>query len=392
MKSKKNKTNTVRFNLAKKKILLIILSSSIIVLLISFILYKAIRGNTSEKIIDFIENNFVTISTDTTPSSAKDIYETLIASNMNLIVKTYIFLAFAVTLILIYIRVSRYIATLLLEVDIGLEYLEDENDINIVLRPELASIEDNINKSRELINLREEQAKLAEERKNDLVIYLAHDLKTPLTYIIGYINLIQDNPDLPTEFKMKYLNITYEKAIRLEYLINDFFEITRYNLQKVELEYETIDLNFMMIQMVEEFYPITYAYDKQIEIISSKSIEILGDSDKLARVFSNLIKNAINYSEPSSIIKININENPLEAIIEFRNTGKTIPQYKLNSIFEKFYRLDESRSTTGGSGLGLSIAKEIIELHDGKITANSNDGITTFTVLLPKSRNIKKSS
>lgn len=230
----------------------------------------------------------------------------------------------------------------------------------------------------------ERVAQEAEQRKNDLIAYLAHDLKTPLTSIIGYLSLLDEVQDMPVEQKAKYVHITLDKAKRLEKLINEFFEITRYNLQNTSLEKETIDLYYMLIQMTDEFYPVLSAHGNTIKLDANEDLTVYGDSVKLARVFNNILKNAISYSYPGTEIIVNAKAVEASVRIAFCNHGKTIPSSKLNSIFEKFFRLDETRSTnTGGAGLGLAIAKEIITLHGGSITAESENELTTFLVSLP---------
>ena len=189
---------------------------------------------------------------------------------------------------------------------------------------------------------------------------------------------------MPEKQKEKYTHIALDKANRLEKLINEFFEITRYNLQQMELEEEAVDLCYMLLQMTDEFYPLLMAHGNTTELRVEEDTVIYGDPVKLARVFNNILKNAIAYSYPDSVIEI-WTEGTLEELrIYFRNKGKTIPAKKLNRIFERFYRLDESRGTnTGGAGLGLAIAKEIVTLHGGKITAVSQREFTTFCVILP---------
>lgn len=189
---------------------------------------------------------------------------------------------------------------------------------------------------------------------------------------------------MPVEQKAKYVNIALDKAQRLEKLINEFFEITRYNLQQIELEEETIDLYYMLVQMTDEFYPLLNAHGNTTKLRVDENMTIYGDSIKLARVFNNILKNAIAYSYRDTAIEIWTESTEDKILIYFRNEGKTIPTQKLNSIFEKFFRLDEARTTnTGGAGLGLAIAKEIITLHGGTITAKSEKELTTFCVSLP---------
>ena len=140
----------------------------------------------------------------------------------------------------------------------------------------------------------------------------------------------------------------------------------------------------MLVQMTDEFYPLLNAHGNQTEVCVDEDITVYGDSIKLARVFNNILKNAIAYSYPDTIIKIWAESTATDVWIYFCNKGKTIPAGKLNYIFEKFFRMDEARSTnTGGAGLGLAIAKEIITLHGGKITAESENESTTFRISLP---------
>lgn len=233
---------------------------------------------------------------------------------------------------------------------------------------------------------REQTLKEEVSRKNDLIVYLAHDLKTPLTSVIGYLSLLEEAPDMPAAQKAKYVHISLEKALRLERLINEFFEITRYNLQQIALEKERIDLSYMLIQMADEFYPILQGHGNTAQVQAKEGIMIYCDPLKLARVFNNILKNAVAYSYPDTVIEIEVQEREEEIVILFRNHGRTIPKQKLETIFEKFFRLDSARATnTGGAGLGLAIAKDIVELHGGTIMAESENELTTFTVTLPQS-------
>ena len=235
--------------------------------------------------------------------------------------------------------------------------------------------------------LRSEQALRNESaQKNDLVTYLAHDLKTPLTSVIGYLSLLDEAPDMPAEQKAKYTHIALDKANRLERLVNEFFEITRYNLQEIRLNKEQIDLYYMLVQLRDEFYPVLSAKGNTAVLRADESLTLWGDPEKLARVFNNILKNAAAYSFPNSEIIISAQEQGGQMVIAFENQGPTIPAEKLSMIFDRFYRMDEARSTNaGGAGLGLAIAKEIVTLHNGSISAESRENVTTFTVCLPVS-------
>lgn len=224
----------------------------------------------------------------------------------------------------------------------------------------------------------------AENRKNDLVMYLAHDLKTPLTSVIGYLTLLDECPELPIEQKAKFTDIALNKAYRLEQLINEFFEITRFNIHNVTLERNRIDLNMMIAQITDEFYPMLSEKDLTVDIDIIEHIVMFADSDKIARVFDNLLKNAVNYSYENTVIRIGARIRRDRVIIKFRNKSDEIPEEKLERLFDKFFRADTSRtSSTGGSGLGLAIAKQLTELHGGTIKAKSTQDYTDFTVILP---------
>ena len=234
--------------------------------------------------------------------------------------------------------------------------------------------------------LLENERRLKEEttRKNDLIAYLAHDLKTPLTSVIGYLSLLDEAQDMPPEQRAKYTRITLDKAYRLEKMINEFFDITRYNLQEIAIQKEPVDLYYLLVQLTDEMLPVLEKNGNTVSLQADERLTVPGDPDKLARVFGNVLKNAAAYSYPDTEIVISAQEQAGAVTICFINRGKTIPQNKLNSLFEKFYRLDEARTSgTGGAGLGLAIAREIVTLHGGTITAESRDKTVTFTVTLP---------
>ncbi len=265
----------------------------------------------------------------------------------------------------------------------GIDALLQEN-MQISLPQELMPIERKLHLVQQTLQNRERATREAEQRKNDMVMYLAHDIKTPLTSVIGYLSLLSEAPEMPAEQRAKYIGITLDKAQRLEQLIDEFFEITRYNFQQQQLTLETINLYYMLVQLTDEFYPLLQAHGNTIKLQAPTELTVYGDADKLARVFNNILKNAVAYSYPNTPICITakIEEQNLE--INFMNQGQTIRPQKLQSIFEKFFRLDSARaSNTGGAGLGLAIAQEIVHLHGGEITASSADEITCFTVRLP---------
>lgn len=270
------------------------------------------------------------------------------------------------------------------EVVSATEQFYGENTSLIALSPRLHEVESRMNQTKLNIVNNERIAKEAEQRKNDLVTYLAHDLKTPITSVIGYLTLLRDEPQISPELRAKYTGIALDKSERLEELINEFFDITRFNLSEITLEPERVNLSRMLEQVVSEFEPVLLEKQLSWHVKIMPEVEVLCDPDKLARVFDNLVRNAVSYSYRGTEIFLSMVKNEKDIEICVRNHGKTIPEEKLARIFEQFFRLDSARGTaTGGSGLGLAIAKEIIELHGGTIRAESKQEMIEFYVYLP---------
>ncbi len=271
------------------------------------------------------------------------------------------------------------------EVVAASEQLAQPDSARIVLPAVMRNVQDELNLVREQALRNAMAAKEAEQRKNDLVVYLAHDLKTPLTSVIGYLTLLRDEPQISQELRAKYTGIALDKAERLETLVNEFFDITRFNLTQLVLEPESVNLTRMLEQITFEFNPVLSARSLHWNLHLAPDIQLVCDPDKLERVFDNLIRNAINYSYPNTAILVELEMSDADHVkFHVENHGRTIPPERLDRIFEQFFRLDTSRSSsTGGAGLGLAIAKEIIELHRGTITAESADEHIAFTVKLP---------
>lgn len=222
------------------------------------------------------------------------------------------------------------------------------------------------------------------QRKSDLITYLAHDLKTPLASVIAYLNLLIESPEITPEQRAKYTGIALDKAYRLEQLIGELFEIIRFNLQTISVNREKINLKLMLMQLADEFYAILLPDGKSIRVECEDGCILYGDSDKLARVFNNILRNAAAYSYENTVITVSVAHTAASTQIVFANVGDPIPEQKRSLIFEKFYRLDTSRSTqTGGAGLGLAIAKEIVDAHHGQISVESDSSGTRFLVTLP---------
>ena len=342
--------------------------------LIVVLLSSLSRGNVAEMIVTLLQRAF-----NMDRYNAIMFYHQTIRNNMEFILFAAVAVFFVILSRFLLTRFAKYFA----EINDGLDVLSGKKSGDIELSNEMAAMERKLKAIKQTLDERESEARSAERRKNELVMYLAHDIKTPLTSVIGYLSLLNEAPEMPREQNAKYIGITLDKANRLERYVDEFFEIARYSFQAEMKLKEQIDLCYMLAQMAEEFRPLLEAEGKRIVLQTPEDLKILCDPEKIARVFNNVLKNAAAYSPAGSAIEITAAESNGVASFNFANEG-SIPKDKLASIFEKFYRLDSARSAdTGGAGLGLAIAKEIVVSHGGRIFAESEGGNTVFTIELP---------
>lgn len=230
-----------------------------------------------------------------------------------------------------------------------------------------------------------EEERRIEQSKDELITNVSHDIRTPLTSIIGYLGLIEDRQYHSKEDLLKYTHIAYVKAKQMKSLVEDLFEYTKVRQPDTPISTTTFDMVQLLEQLAIEFE--LEASRKSVEIqVQSDCPQILmtGDTDKLVRVFNNLITNALKYGKNATLIMITIEKIGTEVVVSVKNNGKMIPKHALDALFNRFYRVEESRSQeTGGSGLGLAIAQSIIALHGGYIYAKSNQQWTSFIIHLP---------
>lgn len=304
--------------------------------------------------------------------------------------RNHIELVFVVGMVLVFFITFRiylnWFAKYFMEINNGIDDIGRESIGEVSLPPELSATEKKINTIKHTLEKQKLDMKLAEQRKDDMVMYLAHDLKTPLASVIGYLNLLRDEGQISEELRQKYLSVSLEKAERLEDLINEFFEIAKFNLSNITLQYSRISLVRLLEMLLYEFQPMLHEKNLECNLMVPEDIMIRCDADKIQRVFDNLLKNAVIYSFEGTDIDIAVVRQGEDVEITFTNHGDTIPEEKLERVFEQFYRLDASRSTSsGGAGLGLAIAKQIIELHHGAIMARSENEMIEFRVILPVS-------
>lgn len=332
---------------------------------------------------------FISLVSGTSYDHALGIYTTIFRNHWT----EFMFLAMGIVFLCLFRFSLTWFGKYFDQINKGVQALLSTGHEVIKMSPEMKSVEENLNTVQRTLEQQRADAALSEQKKDDLIMYLAHDIKTPLTSIVGYLSILDETKEMPKLQRERCIRISLEKANRLEKLINEFFEITRFHRQDIVISKKEIDLNYMLIQLVDEFYPQMEANSERAEINIKEEIQVYGDADYLARAFQNLLRNAITYSDKNKIIHIEAFLQGDNAIITVTNEGETISPEEQAHIFEKFYRADDARqANTGGSGLGLAIAKNIITLHNGSISVQSESRKTTFSISLPAMVKKEKSS
>lgn len=271
-----------------------------------------------------------------------------------------------------------------------------EGDLNtsvdVIGDDEFSSMAANLNKMAEDLRQLMEKERESERTKNELITNVAHDLRTPLTSIIGYLELLAGNTKIPQEMQHKYIEIAYGKSKRLEKLIEDLFGFTKLNYGKMAMHVSQLDIVKLLGQLLEEAYPNFAEKNLSYDLQSNVPAKVINaDGNLLARLFDNLIGNAIKYGADGKRILVQIYATDEVVTVSVTNYGYVIPAEELPLIFNKFYRVERSRSSsTGGTGLGLAIAKEIVDMHGGTINVASDLNGTVFTVKLQVHFDINK--
>ena len=290
---------------------------------------------------------------------------------------------FSVSFLLLQSRSMRYIS----RISSAMREIA-EGDLNITLDvegdDEFADMAENLNNMVEELRQLMDKERESERTKNELITNVAHDLRTPLTSIIGYLELLSGPVKLNEEMQKKYLDITYKKSKRLQKLIEDLFGFTKLNYGKISMKVSKVDIVKLLSQMLEEFYPNFMEKNLAYELQSNVPGKVItADGNLLARLFDNLINNAIKYGADGKRVLVQIHAEEEVVTVSVTNYGYVIPADELPLLFNKFYRVEQSRSTnTGGTGLGLAIAKNIVDMHGGTIQVTSDLNGTVFTVRL----------
>lgn len=284
----------------------------------------------------------------------------------------------------------EYVAKGLTEISKGnLNYRVKEKGFD-----ELGLLARNINIMAEKLKKKIEEEKRDEKIKNELITNISHDLRTPLTSVMGYLKLIKDRRYESETQIHEYTDIAYGKSERLKILIDDLFEYTKLSSPEVKFERDIICLNELLKQLIVELTPI--AEENSVNIITElvdQKVMVLVDNDRIARALENLLMNAIIYCYKPSDIRISMVTKESKVTICFHNKGENIPKKERERIFERFYKVGKSRNTNdGGSGLGLAITKSIIELHGGKIFCSCKNEDIKFFVELEELFNLQKTN
>ena len=265
-------------------------------------------------------------------------------------------------------------------------------EIEVVGDDEFSSMAAGLNQMTRDIRSLMDKEREAERSKNELITNVAHDLRTPLTSIIGYLELLSNGTPMTPEMEKKYIDIAYTKAKRLEKLIEDLFGFTKLNYGKISMKVSKVDIIKLLSQLLEEFYPSFAEKNLVYELRSNVPAKVItADGNLLARLFDNLINNAIKYGAEGKKILVDVEADDAVVTVSVTNYGYVIPASELPYLFNKFYRVERSRSSaTGGTGLGLAIAKNIVDMHGGDIRVASDLNGTVFTVRLKVNFDINK--
>ena len=282
------------------------------------------------------------------------------------------------------------------QIDRGIEEFSEGNfDIEFEVRneDELSNMARNLNRTTGEINRILAKERDEEKSRKEFITCIAHDLRTPLTSVIGYLQLVmakayesRSNEELQIKNE-EYVKIAYEKAIRLQGLIEELFSFTKTDSTELRLHLTEIDVVKLMEQLADECYPSLQEAGLALEFkTSAEVIKIEADGELMARAIANLLTNGIKYGKDGKKIIIDLyreNENS-DLHIRIINYGRLIPEKDIDHIFDKFYRVEDSRSLqTGGAGLGLAITQNIVKLHGGCVNVKSDLSGTVFEIVLP---------
>ncbi|MGG4141499.1 HAMP domain-containing sensor histidine kinase [Paenibacillus algorifonticola] len=289
-----------------------------------------------------------------------------------------------------FLILTRRLVKDLINLEHGLQIISEGDlsyRVSVARQDELGRVAYNINRMTERLEQQIVKERDLEKSKMEMITGISHDLRTPLTSIIGYIELLKSESFQDKDEYSRFVQNTYNKAIHLKKLLDDLFEYTRLSSIETRLNLKMIDVHQLLYQLLFEFEPIAQENEIHIDIqIGDTPLLARIDSEKIARAIDNLLMNALKYSLKPGTIRINMKSDKKHITIEIENKGQPLTQEQQNKLFDRFYKVDYSRSSDGiqsGSGLGLSIARNIIELHGGTLTLDHQTNIFRFKLTLP---------
>lgn len=297
---------------------------------------------------------------------------------------------FILTFILTFLLLTRRMVKDIIRLEQGLQIISEGNlnyRVPVNRQDELGRVASNINHMTEQLKQQIAKERELEQSKMDMITGISHDLRTPLTSIIGYIELLKSESFQDKAEYDRFIQNTYNKATHLKKLLDDLFEYTRLNAVNTQLDLKTVDLCQLLEQLLFEFEPLAQEHGIRIEKkLGDAPIMVSLDSDKIARAIDNLLMNALKYSFKPGTIHVRMSVQHNHVTIDVENKGMPLTIEQKNRLFDRFYKVDYSRNSEGiqsGSGLGLSIARNIAELHQGTLTLEHTRNVFIFQLSLP---------
>ncbi|MDV7719282.1 GHKL domain-containing protein [Pediococcus ethanolidurans] len=307
----------------------------------------------------------------------------------------FIFFMAIVDVWVVYWRLMRRYKQMQLRHIIGeLHYIADghfDHRIPFTLKGDHQRVVDSVNALVDSVIESMDEERKIEQSKDELITNVSHDLRTPLTSIIGYLGLIENQQYQNEDDVLKYTHTAFLKAQQMKSLVEDLFEYTKVRQASTKMTFNQISVEPMLEQLAASFELEAEKKNMKIDTKAKpKDIKIEGDAEKLGRLFNNLISNALKYAKGGRHINLEATQSGDQIVFKVSNDGEMIPEESIKHLFERFYRVESSRSkATGGTGLGLAIAQSIVELHQGKISVESSEKLTSFIVKMPLKQKTK---
>ncbi|MGN4532301.1 ATP-binding protein [Bacillus cereus group sp. MYBK257-2] len=321
-----------------------------------------------------------------------------IYSHVNALEEKYSFLYFIVFLIFTttyFACITKTMMKRLSEINKNVKEISNGNfevHIPISKNDEIGELATNVNRMAKSLKESIENEKKSQEMKNEMISNISHDLRTPVTSLIGYADLLGNKLHSNGEECEQYVSILKRKSYELKHQVDDLLEYCQINYREIELHKDEVDMKALIEQIMIGFVPQLDDANMSFYIKSDEVLYVEVDVALIVRLFENIIGNSIMYGKDGKEIIIGISNKTMNVEVEIKNFGQCIPEEDLPYVFEKFYRSEKSRSSyTGGKGMGLAISKSIAELHQGDLTVRSNDKETVFTVKLPQYKKVRKS-